>query len=267
MDDFLPSQDESRPQVPGPAEAFPAPELALPLERLWALMETGQMQEGKGRIRWSSNYTFLMSLCDEEGDLRAIYKPQQGERPLWDFPDGSLCYRERAAFLISEALGWWIVPPTLLRAGPLGVGSLQLYIEHNPEITYFNLGEGFHPQLQRFAAFDYVTNNADRKGGHCLLGPGGKVWGIDHGLCFHVANKLRTVIWEYGGMEVPAHILEDVAALQTTLTAEDSPLREALLKLISGQELEALLRRAQRFLRAGVFPEPGHGPSYPWPPV
>lgn len=242
--------------------------IVVSVERILDVLTNGRiMGNAQGKMRWSSNYTFLIGVCDDDLELRAIYKPRQGERPLWDFPDGTLCQRERAAFLISEALGWQIVPPTVLRDGPRGVGSLQLYIDHDPEITYFNLGESFNPQLQRVAAFDVVTNNADRKGGHCLLGVGNKVWGIDHGICFHTTPKLRTVIWEYANHDLPADIIGELEAFDSQLGEVDSDLYRQLLELISSQEIKAMRGRLRRLLKAGKFPEPGYGPSYPWPPV
>ena len=210
------------------------------VQQFVTLLSTGQLGEGRGRIRWSSNYTFLVSVCeyDDSPEVLAIYKPRSGERPLWDFPDGTLCLRERAAFLISEALGWQIVPPTVLRDGPRGFGSVQLYIEHNPEITYFNFGESFIPQIQRIATFDAITNNADRKGGHCILGENNKIWGIDHGICFHVAPKLRTVIWEYAASPIPNDIKQDIINLKDKLCKSDDVMATELRKLISEQEMK-----------------------------
>lgn len=239
----------------------------LSKERVLQLLQSGEVETEHGRLRWSSNYTFLISVCDDEHQAMAIYKPQRGERPLWDFPDGTLCYRERAAFLVSDAIGWDIVPPTVLRDGSHGLGSFQLYIEHNPEVTYFNFDDSFKDQMMRFAAFDYITNNADRKGGHCLLDENGKVWGIDHGICFHVAPKLRTVIWDYATQTVPDDILADVAALCEQIDTEENPLRQNISQLISPKELASFQRRVHRLLETKKFPEPGYGPSYPWPPV
>lgn len=236
-------------------------------DRMLALLQTGRIGEEQGRLRWGSNYVFMTSVCDDDLTATAIYKPQQGERPLWDFPDGTLCYRERAAFLVSEALGWQIVPPTVLREASRGLGSLQFYINHNPEITYFNLGESFIPQLRRMSAFDHIANNADRKGGHCLLDEQGKLWGIDHGICFHVAPKLRTVIWDFAGMPLGDDLLPDIQRLCDQLSRADSELRQALRSLLAPKEIEATLKRVQRLIDTACFPEPGYGPNYPWPPV
>lgn len=259
--------DDPNPTPPAPHDSSEQ-RITVTVERVMRALTRGDIVgNAQGKMRWSSNYTFLVAVCDEELELRAIYKPRQGERPLWDFPDGTLCQREYAAFLISEALGWRLVPPTVLRDGPRGVGSLQLYIDHDPEITYFNLGEAFNPQLQRMAAFDVITNNADRKGGHCLLGPGNKVWGIDHGICFHVAPKLRTVIWEYASQDIPSEMLTEMAALETQLQQNECDLMGQLRDLLGSQEIKALQGRLHKLLKNAKFPEPGYGPSYPWPPV
>jgi len=181
--------------------------------RVMRLLDCGAIREEHGMLRWSSNYTFLVSVSDDELQTVAVYKPQRGERPLWDFPDGTLCYREAAAHLVSDSLGWQIVPPTVLREGPRGLGSLQLYIPNNSDVNYFSLDETSAAQLMRFAAFDYIVNNADRKGGHCLLAADGHLWGIDHGLAFHSAPKLRTVVWDFAGQRVPDVLLADLERL------------------------------------------------------
>ena len=155
-----------------------------------------------GRMPWSSNGTFLANLANDDGEMLAIYKPRQGERPLWDFRTGTLCQREVAAYAVSEAFGWEIVPDTVLRDGPLGMGSVQRFVDHDPEEHYFTLLESHAEELRRFGVFDIVINNTDRKGGHCLLGEDGHVWGIDHGVTFHEHWKLRTVIWDFAGARV-----------------------------------------------------------------
>jgi len=196
-----------------------------------------------------------------------VYKPQRGERPLWDFPDGTLCYREVAAYHVSMALGWDVVPPTVLREGPRGVGSVQHYIEHNPDINYFALDESHAEQLRKIAAFDYITNNADRKGGHCLLDANDHVWGIDHGICFHPAPKLRTVIWDFAGQAVPQDLLNDLQRMASDLDDAKSVLRQALDKLLADVEVQALQARLRRLVHRREYPRPGPGPNYPWPPV
>src|SRR5690242_4069138 len=162
-----------------------------------------------GRVMPASNATFVGVL----GDLRVIYKPQAGERPLWDFPDGTLAAREVAAYAVSELLGWELVPRTVMRDGPLGIGALSQFHDHDPEQHYFELLNGREDVFRRFAAFDAVINNTDRKGGHVLLDEHGHVWGIDHGTCFHVHPKLRTVIWEFAGETLPDAIATDLGCL------------------------------------------------------
>ncbi len=235
-------------------------------ERALILLEHGELTKLYGLLPWGSNYTFLVSVQDEEYEVPAIYKPRRGERPLWDFPAGTLCLRERAAFLVSEALGWCFVPPTVLRDGPQGFGSLQLYIPHDPDQHYFTFGGKYRSQLRRIALFDHVVNNADRKGGHCLVDQAGKVWAIDHGVCFSAQPKLRTVIWDFVGERIPRKLREDVRRL-CRLLETDSTLLDTLRELLSEREIEALRHRAARLVESGVFPEPGPGRGYPWPPV
>lgn len=237
--------------------------LEIPVERALRLLKDGQWQDTYGLLPWSSNYTFLMTLTDRELERTAVYKPRRGERPLWDFPDGTLCQREVAAYLISEALGWHIVPPTLLRAGPHGIGSVQWFIDHDPEQNYFTFGAKLRPQLMRIALFDHLLNNADRKGGHCLRSqPDGAVLGIDHGLTFHPAWKLRTVIWDFAGERIDAKTAEDVCRVAQF----DAGITDPLGGLLSPLEIEALQQRAAELLTAGVLPEPDEGyHSVPWP--
>src|SRR3954467_6036587 len=156
-----------------------------------------------GRMPWSSNATYLANVSGEGGDLLAVYKPQRGERPLWDFPRGSLALRELAAFEMSEALGWGIVPDTVLRDGPAGTGMMQRFVEHDPEEHYFTLLETHHDDFVRMAAFDIVINNTDGVGGHCLVDADGRVRGVDHGVSFHAQWKVRTVIWDFANEPLP----------------------------------------------------------------
>lgn len=239
----------------------------LPPARVLEILENGTIIEEYGLLRWSSNYAFLIGVCQDDITLTAVYKPQKGERPLWDFPDGTLCYRERAAFLTSEFLGWRIVPPTVLREGKRGLGTIQYYIDHDPQINYFSFDETMHPQLRLMAAFDYLVNNADRKGGHCLLDSQGHIWGIDHGISFHSAHKLRTVIWDFAGQPLPENVLTDVEKLRTELETPDSPFRQALCGLLATGEINAFVSRVRHMLRQKRYPTPGPGPNYPWPPV
>lgn len=236
-------------------------------ERVLQVMQNGALDEEYGMLRWSSNYAFLVGIALEDVRLTSVYKPQTGERPLWDFPDGTLCYREYAAFLTSEALGWQIVPPTVLRTGPRGLGSFQFYIDHDPEQHYFTFDEALRPQLQRIALFDALINNADRKGGHCLLDAAGHIWGIDHGITFHSGSKLRTVIWDFANQPVPEALLADVTHLEVLLSDTNSAYRRALDELLAPDEVRAFQRRIRLLLRLGAFPIPGAGPNYPWPPV
>lgn len=191
---------------------------------------------------------------------RAIYKPHRGERPLWDFP-GGLYQREIAAYELSKALGWNLVPPTVLAEGPLGVGSLQWFVDADFEQHYFTLYEEqrHHPQLQTICAFDIVANNTDRKSGHCLIDARGHIWAIDNGLSFHVEPKLRTVIWEFGGEPVPDNLRDDLLALAT------SDLPEALAKRLDPFERDAVRTRARALADRGVFPIDYSGRRFPWP--
>jgi len=183
---------------------------------------------------------------------------------LWDFPTGTLYRREVAAYLVSEQLGWRLVPPTLARDGPLGVGSVQLYVEADPEVTAFELLADGDPTLPRIAAFDVVTNNADRKAGHCLAGQDGHVWAIDHGLCFHVQAKLRTVLWDLAGTELEAPVLADLEALAAEATGGGA-LAAGLGGLLEPSEVAALARRARALVRTGRLPAPRGDRAYPWP--
>jgi uncharacterized repeat protein (TIGR03843 family) len=231
-------------------------------ERALAFLAEGEL-EVVGRIPWASNATVLARVRHEELEGLAVYKPVRGERPLWDFPTGTLYRREVAAYLVSEQLGWRLVPPTLARDGPLGTGSVQLYVDADPEVTAFELLAGDDPTLPRIAAFDVATNNADRKAGHCLAGQGGRVWAIDHGLCFHVQSKLRTVLWDLAGVRLEASVLADLETLAAE--AAGGALGASLRKLLDPDEVAALARRARALVRAGRLPAPRGGRAYPWP--
>ena len=214
----------------------------------------------KGRLPWSSNFTLLVEAELDGVTTLGVYKPERGERPLWDFPSG-LFRRELAAWHLSEALGWALVPLTIERDGPYGPGSLQRFIDADFEQHYFTLreDEAHHDGLKRICAFDLVANNADRKSGHCLLAPDGAIYGIDNGLCFHVEPKLRTVIWDFGDEPVPPALLRDLERLAA------SPLPDALAQLLDAQECQALLRRAHALLKTKKFPVDTGGRRYPWP--
>jgi len=224
------------------------------------LLSEGQV-EVEGRLPWSSNGTFLVRVCLQGAEDRAVYKPEAGERPLWDFPHG-LHRRELAAYVLSEALGWGIVPETVVRAGPLGYGSLQRFVPADFEEHYFTLLERpeHHDVLKAICAFDLIANNADRKGGHCLLDEDGRLWSVDHGLCFHADPKLRTVMWDFAGQPVPEDLVADAARLAVSVPVQ-------LAALLDDDEGEALAARAAALVRKPVFPEARSGRPYPWPMV
>ncbi len=191
--------------------------LELTPAELRAALETAEL-EVVGRMRYSSNATFLVEAKVDGVELAAIYKPRRGERPLWDFTEGTLCHREVAAFELSDALGWDIVPLTVLRDGPLGVGAVQRYVDHDPDEHFFTLRDDHVDRFREFAWFDVLANNTDRKGGHCLHDQvNDLIVGIDHGLCFHDEYKLRTVIWEYAGERLPSEAADDVCRVLAEL--------------------------------------------------
>jgi uncharacterized repeat protein (TIGR03843 family) len=245
-----------------------------------------------GRIMPASNHTFLTRLGDE--GVQCVYKPSSGERPLWDFTDGTLADREYAAWVISDHLGWNVVPPTVLRDGPAGRGMVQLWMEpeegpdNEPDpVDVVPEGEvppGFlhvldatggddepvvlvhedSEPLRRMAVFDIVTNNTDRKGGHVLPMRDGHRYGVDHGVCFHTDDKLRTVLWGWAGRPLTT---AETAGVQGIVDGLDGDLRERLDDLLTVREVDAIARRCERLLRAGRFPIPAGGwPSIPWPP-
>lgn len=210
---------------------------------------------------WSSNGTYLATVTHGDTCVAAIYKPGRMERPLWDFPDG-LYRREIAAYQLSKVLGWGFVPPTVgIADGPLGDGSLQLFIDADFEQHYFTLLEEdrHRASLKRMALFDVLANNADRKGGHCLVDAADRVWGIDHGLCFHVQPKLRTVIWDFAGEKIDDQDAEAITKLV------DTELADSLGTLLHSEEIRALRSRARRLLELGTLPEPRSDHPYPWP--
>jgi hypothetical protein len=194
----------------------------------------------------------------------AIYKPIRGERPLDDFPDGTLCRREVAAHLVSESTGWAIVPPTVMREGPFGEGMVQLWIDVDEAVDVVGLVIDDDPRLRRIAIYDVIVNNTDRKGGHLLPVRGGHIFGVDHGVCFSPVPKLRTVLWGWRGERLEADELEVVERVRDDL---DGVLGARLLKLLDPIEVETTARRADRLLRTGRFPMPSpNWPAVPWPP-
>ncbi|PZU01901.1 MAG: SCO1664 family protein [Gordonia sp. (in: high G+C Gram-positive bacteria)] len=251
-----------------------------------------------GQIRSASNATLVCDAVVGETSVRCVYKPVRGEQPLWDFPDGTLAGREVASYLVSEALGWSVIPVTLLRDGPFGPGMVQRWID-TPEpsdglptrLDVVDLcspdlvPEGWKvilsaidargedvvlvhaddPRLQRMAVLDVLINNADRKGGHVLEGLDGQVYGVDHGICLHSDDKLRTVLWGWAGENIPAHLLEDVGGLLDALREKPSPLQEKLRGLITAAEIEALAMRAAIMLDDPVMPDANRSRPIPWP--
>lgn len=229
----------------------------LTADRLGFLAEAEVVVEG--RMPWSSNATFLVNAHHAGRTHRAIYKPVRGERPLWDFEPG-LHRRERAAFVLSEHLGIGAVPPTVIRDGPFGEGSLQWFVEADHREHYFTIYEqrpDLHDQLRAIATFDIVANNTDRKSGHCLLAED-RVWAIDHGLCFAAPWKLRTVIWEFAGEPVPDTLLACVRRLAEAVPPD-------LAAMLADDEVVALGKRAAALAHAAELPADETGARYPWP--
>lgn len=230
-----------------------------------AVLEHGEITV-KGKFMWGSNFTFLVEVEHEGKSLQAVYKPSRGERPLWDFPSASLAHREAAAYLVSEALHLGMIPETVYRRrGPVGAGSLQRFIEHDPEYHYFNLKKADLERLRPVALFDLVINNADRKGGHVLVDAAGHIWLIDHGLCFHMEDKLRTVIWNFAGEQISPDLLCLIQELLPQL-APDQDLHAALRRHLTAGEVRAMAERVEFLLSRKVFPDPHpNRRPYPWP--
>jgi uncharacterized repeat protein (TIGR03843 family) len=249
-------------------------ERRAPDEQVEELLRCGDLAL-VGRMPWSSNATFLVDVRapgsgpDPGADadpqaapalLQAVYKPHRGERPLWDFPSG-LWQREVAAYELSRALGWATVPETVERDGPLGVGSLQRFVDADFGEHYFTLldDEAYHPQLRRMCAFDLVANSTDRKGGHILVDDDDHLWGIDNGLSFHAEFKLRTVIWDFADEPLPGDLADDLAAFV------EAGLPERLARLLDPFERDAVRTRARAVLSEGRFPHDPSGRRFPWP--
>ncbi|MFI8514366.1 SCO1664 family protein [Streptomyces sp. NPDC085460] len=247
----------------------------------------------RGQVREASNAVLYCTVAYEGREAVCVYKPVAGERPLWDFPDGTLAEREVAAYELSEATGWGLVPPTVLRDGPYGEGMVQLWVEADPEARLLALteneeaGEGWKaigpaevgegrtallvhadtPGLRRLAVLDAVMNNGDRKGGHLLPAPGGRLYGIDHGVSFHVEDKLRTLLWGWAGQELLPEATEVLGRLDRAL-APGAPLATRLGELLTTAEVSAVRERVTALLSSGRHPEPsGQWPAIPWPPV
>lgn len=221
-----------------------------------------------GRFASASNITLLCRV----GTELAVYKPLAGETPLWDFPHGTLHRREVAAFLVDRALGWEMVPETVIRDdGPYGPGSLQRFVEHDPEQHYFWLVNATSPdvalQLRRMVAFDIIVNNTDRKAGHVLLAKDGHIRLVDHGVCFHEEGKLRTVAWDFAGERIPAEIHEAARLLAEKLGDPDDELHRRLSGLLAPAEIDVTRQRAASVAKLEEFPEPTGRRPFPWPPI
>ena len=229
------------------------------------LLREGRIK-ARGLMPECSNYTYLAEVCDSHGaQTLGVYKPAAGETPLDDFPDGTLGKREVAAYLVSEALGWGVVPHTVYRRdGPMGAGSVQQFVQADLREHYFSLMPARAADFRTMAAFDVIVNNADRKSGHCLLDSDGHVWGVDNGLTFHTLPKLRTVIWEFAGEEVAESLRQDARRFAAELAGAAAWVG-GLKQLISAAELRALAQRARRFAEEGRYPEPTSRWAYPWP--
>lgn len=221
-----------------------------------------------GQFMHSSNHTFLVQVKTGGQNLPAVYKPQKGETPLWDFPIGSLCQREVAAYLVSEQLGWELVPPTVFRKkAPLGKGAVQLFIEHDAKLHYFSFSAELRNRLKPAALFDLIINNADRKGGHILLDPQGHLWLIDHGTCFHRDFKHRSVIWDFSGQTIPVEMKGDLERLLEKMN-KDKPFLNHLTAYLSREEIHALQTRIKILIELNAFPHPEKNRrTIPWPPV
>ena len=218
--------------------------------------------EIKGQFTFGSNYTFLVTVEHEDREYPAVYKPLRGEQPLWDFPENTLAGREVAAYLVSEYLGFHVVPFTTLRQdGPFGAGSLQQYIDYDPEYHYFSFSEEDRRLLKPVVLFDLLCNNADRKGSHVFFEKDSHhLYAIDHGICFHEENKLRTVLWDFSGQAIPADLLAPLAGIRTLLPS--------LEPYLSPRELSAFFARADSILKRGTFPrQPRDRRAMPWPPL
>lgn len=248
--------DAPQPDTESPFRERPA----LADETAVEMLTAGEL-EVLGRMPWSSNMTFLVDVHGSDDPvIQGVYKPVQGERPLWDFPAG-LHKRETAAFELARALGWDLVPPTVLRDGPLGEGSVQLYVPTDYDEHYFTLREepAHHRWFQRLCAFDFMINSTDRKGGHILLGDDGRLYAVDNGLSFHCEFKLRTVIWEWAGEPLPSDLADDMRRLL------DDGLPSGVSALLSLLERDAVLTRASTLVREGRFPIDPSGRRHPWP--
>jgi hypothetical protein len=230
------------------------------------LLANGSL-EVQGRLIVASNATLYCTVRDGDQEAACVYKPVAGERPLWDFPSGSLAGREVAAYIVSTAAGWHLVPPTVYRDGPAGPGMCQLWIESDETVDVIALARRIdHPALREMAVFDAVVNNADRKIGHLLPDRDGNLYGCDHGVCFGEDYKLRTVLWQWRGRSLPATAVAALHTLQRALTGGD--LCAELGRWLSADEVEATQQRVELLLEHRIHPFPPEDwPAVPWPPV
>jgi len=250
-----------------PRDYFPSPEAEIinVTEKVAThILSNGEFIGGH-TMPWGSNYTFMIWLSVEKGKcIRAIYKPRSGERPLHDFPSGTLYKRERATYVLSKQLGWPNIPLTIIRDGPYGIGSVQLYLDCDPRVTYFEMRDTLKEELAPIAAFDLLSNNADRKAGHCLIDNQGTIWSIDHGLTFHPVFKLRTVMLEYCGTEIKPGFVKNLENLELILSNKNE-FSEEMTNLTSELELEALINRLKAIVKDPIIPMLDPNKNVPWP--
>ncbi|MBT2227415.1 SCO1664 family protein [Nonomuraea sp. NEAU-A123] len=249
------SEPATKPSHPSPLED----------EGALKLLRDGRL-EVAGRLVEATNMTLYCSITLGGRTAACVYKPVRGERPLWDFPDGTLAAREVAAFEVSQATGWQIVPPTVYREGPFGPGMCQLWIDTEREVDLMRLVRSRNPVVRRMAVFDAVINNADRKGGHLLPLPTGHVYGVDHGVCFSAEDKLRTVLWQWRGKPLAREAVATLTKLERDI--ESGQLGRRLRDLLTLAEVEATWTRIRRLLETGLHPYPSRDwPAIPWPPM
>jgi uncharacterized repeat protein (TIGR03843 family) len=241
------------------------PALELPEDEALDLLSRGELSI-EGRVLSASNATLYCAVACDGVTAACVYKPVAGERPLWDFPDGTLAEREVAAYELSAATGWGIVPPTVYRMGPAGPGMVQLWIAEDETVDLVRMiRRADSPALRRVAIFDAVINNADRKGGHLLPTAGGRLYGVDHGVSFHAQDKLRTVLWQWAGKPLPEDAVDTLRTLRSEL---DGELGERLSALLTTREVRRTRARVDRLLSRRRHPEPSdEWPAIPWPPM
>jgi len=236
---------------------------AKAIDRVCSLLKKAEITDCN-LLHRGSNYVFIVTLVNKRREIKAVYKPRRGETPLYDFPDGTLYKREYAAFLMSQALEWSLVPPTVIRSGPFGIGTVQCLVDTGNRADYDSVMSKDLSRLKQVALFDYLVNNADRKAGHFLEGQDGRLWVVDHGLTFNIVPKLRTVLWDFSGQAIPEKLISDVKSLQQKLKREKL-LREILHQLLEVPEVGALEQRLKRIIENPVFSLPESRWSIPWP--